>query len=495
MENTGISWAHQTQNFWMGCDKVAPECRHCYIDEFLRKHGHEPWGEVIRCKTTWDDPHRWEIDCAINDCAKRVFTCSLSDFFHDGADEWRNEAWRIIKKSSRLVWLILTKRPSLIAKRLPADWGEGYPNVWLGVSTGCNARLKQMDVLRKIPCALRWVSTEPLLEDISQQINLDGFGWVVTGGESGFGDEYLYNPADNWRVPPAREMVMLPGHLDDPTVEYSEIPHVAYTNPGRRTMLLTWAENLRDVTKAAGLPFMFKQVTAPNSGVGVNALGRDWHEFPDAPNGLKWAPRNPIDPKNEWTPVQIEEYKRTGGIAKKQARKLDRKAKQDQQRADKQKNKDTKMEKILLDATPIDMSCGAQISRRIARENKHKKSTADCRRPFFAKQPQTSRRTGWGLPIAADVVICLGSAIYRKDGPRADGKFAVMLSNSGVWQSIFSGTDAEVEARLSELGEKQAEIDELDSAHGRQRDRRRGTMTVTRAELHELPASVSSGDN
>jgi protein gp37 len=54
---------------------------------------------------------------------------------------------------------------------------------------------------------------------------------------------------------------------------------------GRRTMMLRWAENLRDKTKAAGLPFMFKQVTSARSGVGVNALGRDWHEYPDAPHG------------------------------------------------------------------------------------------------------------------------------------------------------------------------------------------------------------------
>jgi hypothetical protein len=79
---------------------------------------------------------------------------------------------------------------------------------------------------------------------------------------------------------------------------------------GRRTMMLKWAENLRDKTKAAGLPFMFKQVTSARSGQGVNALGQDWHEFPDAPHGLAWAPRNPIDPKNLWTPVQIENLRK-----------------------------------------------------------------------------------------------------------------------------------------------------------------------------------------
>jgi protein gp37 len=298
MENTGISWAHNTQNFWVGCDKIAPECAHCYIDRVLQKQGREPWGEVYRTQT-WAAPNKWETDCAIHNYAKRVFTCSLSDFFHVKADPWRDEAWRIIKKSSRLTWLILTKRPALIESRLPADWGDGYPNVWLGVSTGCNQTLNKMDVLRKIPCAVRWISAEPLLEDISQQINLDGFHWVVTGGESGSGNEYRWSATYK-------------ACTNDPkvfTIEKHKIDF-DWKRSGRRTMMLKWAENLRDKTKAAGLPFMFKQVTSARSGQGVNALGQDWHEFPDAPHGLKWAPRNPIDPKNLWTPVQIENLRK-----------------------------------------------------------------------------------------------------------------------------------------------------------------------------------------
>jgi protein gp37 len=154
-----------------------------------------------------------------------------------------------------------------------------------------------MDVLRKIPAAVRWISSEPLLEDISQHINLDDFHWVVTGGESGGGNEYKWD--SSFKSPTNDGYTMVPMRMD-----------YDWTRGGRRTMMLRWAENLRDVTKAAGVPFMFKQVTSARSGQGVNALGRDWHEFPDAPNGLKWAPRNPIDPKNEWTPVQIEKLRK-----------------------------------------------------------------------------------------------------------------------------------------------------------------------------------------
>ena len=284
MENSGISWTHNTQNFWVGCDKVAPECKNCYISRILSKQGREPWGEVYRTQT-WDDPWEWEAKCVVKHYAKRVFTCSLSDFFHAKADPWRNQAWRIIRRTPHLAWLVLTKRPERITEHLPADWGSGYPNVWLGVSVGCREKLNKMDFLRRIPAAVRFVSAEPLLEDISEDINLDGFGWVVVGGESGSGQEYLWNPAEDWKAENKKD------------------------TDGRRTMRYQWAANLRDKVKAAGLPFMFKQVTAPRSGFGYNALdGKDWHEFPPAPNGLEWAPRQAIPDIYKMTKDQLSEF-------------------------------------------------------------------------------------------------------------------------------------------------------------------------------------------
>ena len=287
MENSGISWTHNTLNFWVGCDKVAPECAKCYISRILSKQGRESWGKIYRTGT-WDEPWKWEKECTRKGQAKRVFTCSLSDFFHVKANPWRKEAWAIIKYTPHLVWLVLTKRPELIEEHLPHDWGNGYPNVWLGVSVGCREKLSKMDFLRRIPAPVRFVSAEPLLEDISQDINLEGFGWVVVGGESGSGQECLWNPSEDWKAENKKK-----------------------DTDGRRTMRYQWAANLRDKVKAAGLPFMFKQVTAPRSGVGYNALdGKDWHEFPPAPNGLEWAPRQTIPDKYALSMKQISEYKK-----------------------------------------------------------------------------------------------------------------------------------------------------------------------------------------
>jgi hypothetical protein len=141
-----------------------------------------------------------------------------------------------------------------------------------------------MDTLRRIPAAVRWVSSEPLIEDISEDINLVGFHWVVTGGESGAGEEYLWDPTTDLKADLNNES-------------------------GRRTMRSEWAVNLRDKVKAARLPFMFKQVTNPRSGYGYNALeGRDWHEFPSAPNGLEWAPRHEIPAKLKMAKRQWEAF-------------------------------------------------------------------------------------------------------------------------------------------------------------------------------------------
>ena len=111
------------------------------------------------------------------------FSCSMSDFFHPAADEWRPEAWQIIKACDWLDWLILTKRPDGIVDRLPGDWNDGYENVWLGVTAGCRKSLGRVETLIQIPARLRFVSAEPLLESIDLTPYLDSIDWVITGCE------------------------------------------------------------------------------------------------------------------------------------------------------------------------------------------------------------------------------------------------------------------------------------------------------------------------
>ena len=112
---------------------------------------------------------------------------------------------------------------------------------------------------------MRFVSCEPLSEDISQQINLDGVGWLIAGGESGTNPEYRWDPQADWR----KEMQDEVGH---------------------RTMKNQWAWNLYMKSMYAGIPFFFKQVSATKSEQGADALGEIIHQMPSPPKGLVWSP-------------------------------------------------------------------------------------------------------------------------------------------------------------------------------------------------------------
>ncbi len=181
-ENSKIGWTDHTHNFWWGCHKVSEECRFCYIAGIMRRGGYEPFKGPMRTKN-WDNPSRWQQQAERAERRFRVFTCSMSDFFHPAADEWRAEAWQVIRSCNRLDWLILTKRPELIESRLPQDWHAGYQNVWLGVTAGCRDSLGRVETLIKIPAAIRFISAEPLLERLNLQTYLTKIDWVITGCE------------------------------------------------------------------------------------------------------------------------------------------------------------------------------------------------------------------------------------------------------------------------------------------------------------------------
>jgi protein gp37 len=181
-ENSRIGWTHHTMNFWWGCHKVTRECRHCYIAQIMKRAGYEPFNGPMRTKD-WAKPYKWDRKALRVDGRQRVFTCSMSDFFHTGADAWRPEAWQIIRECRNLDWLILTKRPELAHNRLPPDWGAGYPNVWLGVTCGCPDSLYRLEHLRAIPAAVKFVSAEPLLERMDFRPHLPWLDWIITGCE------------------------------------------------------------------------------------------------------------------------------------------------------------------------------------------------------------------------------------------------------------------------------------------------------------------------
>lgn len=211
-ENSQIQWTGHTWNPWHGCRKVSPGCKFCYMFRDKERYGQDPT-TVLRSKTKFHDPLKWKDPA-------RVFTCSWSDWFIEDADEWRDEAWQIVKNTPHLTYQILTKRPERILDHLPSDWGDGYENVWLGVSVenqeAANTRIGH---LLSAPALVRFLSVEPLISGVSfrwgewfpyykpgwrergeVQNHLDSLrviDWVIVGGESGNENGYYkYRPAE-----------------------------------------------------------------------------------------------------------------------------------------------------------------------------------------------------------------------------------------------------------------------------------------------------------
>ncbi len=231
-KTSGIEWTHATWNPWHGCIKVSPGCKNCYMYRDKRRFGQNPQ-QIVRSKTTFFDPLSWARP-------SRIFTCSWSDWFLEEADEWREEAWDVIRSTPHHTYQILTKRPDRILNCLPGDWNIGWENVWLGVSIENQEYLFRKQKLVDVPCKVRFISAEPLIGAIDLG-SLSLIDWVITGGESG---------------------------------------------PSAREMDVDWARSIRDQCLVADVPFFHKQnggVSKSDGAWGGRLLdGRTWNQFPVA---------------------------------------------------------------------------------------------------------------------------------------------------------------------------------------------------------------------
>ena len=182
MLNSKIQWTDSTVNFWMGCSKVSDGCKFCYMERIM---GTRSSRRVVRNSASmFEKALKWE--------GQKIFTCSMSDFFIEEADEWRADAWDVIRRTPQHSWQILTKRPERILECLPADWGEGWKNVWLGTSIENQDYLHRATTLANVPAYIRFISAEPLLGEIDfkkvghGKAVLEKFHWCIIGGESGY---------------------------------------------------------------------------------------------------------------------------------------------------------------------------------------------------------------------------------------------------------------------------------------------------------------------
>jgi protein gp37 len=195
-EKSKIEWTDHTFNPWTGCTKVSPGCDHCYAEAWSRRSGIVEWGNHPRRRTTsanWNEPVKWNAAAKIfkqeQGHRPRVFCASLADVFDNQVPAaWREDLFRLIQACRRLDWLLLTKRPQNMRKMLPADWGDGYRNVWLGTTAEDQAHFdKRWPYLRDVPARIKFISYEPAIGAL--RLPKKGLlpDWLISGGESGGG--------------------------------------------------------------------------------------------------------------------------------------------------------------------------------------------------------------------------------------------------------------------------------------------------------------------
>jgi protein gp37 len=215
-DNSKIEWTDATWNPVRGCTKISPGCKHCYAATFAERfrgvpgHPYEQGFDLRLVPEKLVEPIRWAR-------ARMIFVNSMSDLFHeDIPDAYVGIVAEVMRTANWHTFQVLTKRSERLAQLLRNDLKRyaQEQHIWWGVSVENRKHgLPRIAHLRDTPAAVRFLSVEPLLEDLGV-IDLTGIHWVIVGGESGH---------------------------------------------GARPLQPEWVRDIRDQCDATGVPFFFKQ--------------------------------------------------------------------------------------------------------------------------------------------------------------------------------------------------------------------------------------------
>lgn len=184
-----------TWNPWHGCSKYSEGCKNCYAFFLDKRYGRDT-AVISRNESSFSLPLKkdkignWKMPSG-----SFVRVCMTSDFFLEEADEWRSEAWDVIRKRPDLTFSLLTKRADRIVDNLPADWGEGWDNVQFAVSVENQKRAdERLPYLLKVPSKHKWVSVKPFIGpiDLSDYLASGEIETVLAGGENYLGSRPLH---------------------------------------------------------------------------------------------------------------------------------------------------------------------------------------------------------------------------------------------------------------------------------------------------------------
>jgi protein gp37 len=237
-EHSQIEWTDATWNPVRGCTKITPGCDHCYAETFAERfrgvkgHPYEQGFDLRLIPGKLAEPLRWKTP-------KMIFVNSMSDLFHkDVPEDYAEAVCRVMERASWHTYQVLTKRSSRLRDMLRTrlQFAAALDHIWWGVSVEDRAHgLVRIKHLQQAPAAVRFLSIEPLLEDLGE-FELEGIHWVIVGGESG---------------------------------------------AGARPMNKEWVLSIRDQCQRAQVPFFFKQWGGVRKGKAGRELdGRTYDEIP-----------------------------------------------------------------------------------------------------------------------------------------------------------------------------------------------------------------------
>jgi protein gp37 len=240
---TDIEWTDATWNPVAGCTKISPGCDNCYAERIAERfrgvsgHPFEHGFDLTLRPHKLKEPLGWRAP-------RRVFVNSMSDLFHKEVPRsFLDAVFDTMERAHWHVFQILTKRSSLMRRYINERYAlcPAPAHIWLGVSIEHRGSLIRLTHLKQVNASVRFVSFEPLLEDLGS-LELSGIHWAIAGGESG---------------------------------------------PQARPIQPEWARAIRDQCRSQRVAFFFKQWGGITPKSGGNRLdGRKWLQYPRIPESV-----------------------------------------------------------------------------------------------------------------------------------------------------------------------------------------------------------------
>ena len=165
---------HDIWNPWHGCIKKSEGCDHCYM-YFLDKMRDQDGSNIYRTKAGFNYPIQKDRKGNYKiKSGEQIRVCMTSDFFLAEADEWRDEAWELMKIRSDVIFFLLTKRPERVAEHLPKDWGDGWDNIFFNVTAENQQRAdERIPILLELPFKHKGVMCAPFIGQVSMRKHLE----------------------------------------------------------------------------------------------------------------------------------------------------------------------------------------------------------------------------------------------------------------------------------------------------------------------------------